>query len=181
MKKLFTLLLFAVPLAAQTNVAPQQHFSLSGSVVSFMGPNGSAPASIADGYVNITRSWSAGYQQVTIPQLATFKFGMVDLTKPLPTLLGKKLTAKLQFDASQWTVDFYGGAGKVNQGNLGVDRVAETAGLCATRKLTANVSAKLVCGQWLHGGTVNGFLTSGVPTGASSSTAAVSSGISLKF
>lgn len=178
MKKLLALLLFAFPLFAQT---PQQHFSLSGSAVSFMGPNGSAPASIADGYVNITKSWSAGYQQITIPQLATFKFGMVDLTKPLPSLLGKKLTAKLQFDATQWTVDFYGGAGKVNQGTLGVDRIAETAGVCATRKLTANVSAKLVCGAWLHGGTVSGLLASGIPTGAASSTASVSSGIQVHF
>lgn len=166
---------------AQISAPAQQHFSLSGSAVSFMGPNGSAPASIADGYVNITKSWSAGYQQVIVPQVATFKFGMVDLTKPLPSLLGKKITAKLQFDATQWTVDFYGGVGKVNQGTFGVDRIAETAGVCATRRLTANVSARLVCGQFLHGGTVTGVLASGIPTGASSSTAAVSSGISVHF
>lgn len=170
------LLLLCSSASAQT-----QHFSLSGSAVSFMGPNGAAPASIADGYTNVTKSWSIGYQQVTIPQLATFKFGIVDLTKPLPSLLGKKNTAKLVFDASLWTVDFYGGAGKVNQDNLGVDRVAETLGICASRKLTTNVSAKLVCGQWLHGGTINGILSSGVTTGASSSTAAVSSGITLHF
>lgn len=182
MKKLIALLLFAVPLFAQTNAAPPvQHFTLSGSIVSYMGPAGATPASIADGYFRLTNRLSAGYMQLTIPTIATGKFGMLKYDCPLAACLGKKLNAKLVFDTSKITLSFLGGAGKINQSSLGVDRIGETAGLCVSYSLGANVSARLACGIWVHGGIVNGLLSTGLPGSPSSSTAAVSSGLQVNF
>jgi len=185
---LFSVLLLAITCFAQTPTptpAPTQHFTMSGSVVSYMGPGGSAPAAIADGYVNITKSWLVGYQQITIPSLATAKLGIVDFEHSLSAILGKTLTSKLAFDATQWQVDVFAGAGKLNESALNVNHIAETGGACLSRKLTTNLSLQPICGQWLHGGIVNGPLVTGVGSTASStsasSTTAVSSGISIHF
>jgi hypothetical protein len=172
-------LFLALPLVG---LAQTQHFSLSGSAISFMGPAGSAPASIADGSFNVTQRVSFGYQQITIPQLATAKLGTLSYSAPLSSFVGKKMTAKFVFDASKISVNLLAGAGKLNQTTLNVNRIAETVGACLSYPLGANVSAKVVCGQWLHGGIVNGILSTGVPgTPTSSSNAVISSGISVHF
>jgi hypothetical protein len=182
MKKLFALLLFAIPLFAQTNaVPPPVHFSLSGSIVSYMGPGGAAPSSVVDGYFNLTQRVSVGYMQLTVPSIATAKFGMVKYDCPLSSCLGKKLTGKLVFDASKITLSFLAGAGKLNQSVLNVDRVAETGGLCVSYPVGGGVSLQLACGLWVHGGIVNGLLSTGIPGTSASSTAAVSSGVSIHF
>ena len=182
MKKLIALLLFAVPLFAQTNaVPPPQHFSLSGSVISYMGAGGSTPATIVDGYFNVTQRVALGYQQIVIPTLATAKLGMVTYSLPLNSLVGKKLAAKFVFDSSKIGVTFLGGAGKLNQSTLNVNRTAETAGACVSYPIGANVSIRLVCGQWIHGGIVNGLLSTGLPAAPNSSTSAVSSGLQVHF
>jgi hypothetical protein len=175
-----TVVFLSLSLAAS---AQQQHFSLSGSAVSFMGPSGSTPASIADGYFNLTKSLSLGYQQITIPDLATARLGLVNYAKPLSSWLGKSISSKLVFDASKITVSVYGGAGKLTQNTLSVNRIAETAGACVSYPISANVSAKIVCAQWLHGGIVNGVLTSQPLPGttANASNAVVSSGITVHF
>ncbi len=185
-KLLLLMLLFSGVAQAQTPASSTQHFSLSGSAVSFMGPGGTAPASIADGYFNATKNFSIGYQQITIPQLATVKLGVVDYGKPACSWLGAKLSAKLVFDCSKVQIDVFGGAGKLNESTLNVNRVAETLGACISYTLGANVSAKLVCGQWLHGGIVNGFITNGslpgtAPAAPNNSSAAVSSGLKVHF
>lgn len=171
----------SVPGLAQST----QHFSLSGGPISYMGPGGSAPATVADGYFNITKNFSAGYQQIIIPGLATAKLGMLDYGKPLCSWLGKKLSAKLVFDCSKESIDVFGGAGKLSQSGLNVNRIAEAAGLCISRSLGANVSVNLVCGEYLHGGIVNGVVIAGQVPGTApatnSSNAAVFSQIKVHF
>lgn len=175
-------LILCSPGSAQTNaVPPPTHFSLSGSIVSYMGPGGAAPASIADGYFNLTQRLSLGYMQLTIPTVATAKFGMIKYDCPLSACLGKKLTAKFVFDTSKITLSFLGGAGKLNQSALNVDRVAETAGACISYPVGGGVSLQLACGLWVHGGIVNGLLSTGVPGQPNSSTAAVASGVKVSF
>jgi len=147
-----------------------------------MGPGGSSPASIADGYFNITNRLSVGYQQITIPSLATARLGIVAYSTPLSSLAGKKLTAKFVFDASKITLTFLGGVGKLNQDNLSVSHIAETAGVCVNYPVGANVSIKLVCGQWLHGGIVNGLISNtSIPGVTSPSNTVVSSGVAVHF
>jgi hypothetical protein len=183
MRKGFIVITLILGIAFATP-AQTQHFSLSGSVVSFMGPGGSTPASIADGYFNITPNFSTGYQQITIPTLATARLGMLAYSKPLSSWVGKTLTKKFVFDASKINLTLLGGVGKLNQGTLNVNRIAETVGLCVDYPVAANVSIKVVCGQWLHGGIVNGIIGNvpipGSPT-TNSSTAAISSGVRIHF
>jgi hypothetical protein len=179
---LLALMLAGSPVMAQTNaVPPPQHFSLSGQVISYMGAGGSTPATIVDGYFNVTARVALGYQQIIIPTLATAKLGVATYSLPLNSLVGKKLSAKFVFDSSKIGVTFLAGAGKLNQTMLGVNRTAETAGACVSYPIGANVSIKLVCGQWIHGGIVQGFLTTGVPASPTSSTSAVSSGLAIHF
>lgn len=161
--------------------APVQHFSLSGSVIGYLGPGGSTPSSIADGYFNLTQRVAIGYQQITIPTVATVKLGCATYSLPLNVLAGKKLSAKFVFDASKIGVTFIAGAGKLNQSVLNVDRVAETGGIYISYPLGSNVSLKLIGAQWLHGGIVNGVLATGLPSSPNSSSAAISTGISVHF
>ena len=184
---ILAVLLFAVPMVFGQTSAPAstQHFSLSGGAVSFMGPAGSAPATIGDGYFNVTKSLSAGYQQLVVPGLLTTKLGMLDIGKPLPSWIGKTLNSKLAFDSSKVSVDVFFGAGKLTQNVLNVNRIAEAAGVCVSYSLGANVSANVVCGEYLHGGIVNGFITTGQLPGTTaspnSSNAAVYSQIKVHF
>ena len=173
--------LFGTTLAAQTPPASQQHFSMSGNVVSYFGPSGSAPASLADGYFNLTANVSIGYQHITIPSIATLQFGMVAYSRPLSSWVGQKLTKKFVFDATKVQVTAFGGLGKLVQDNFSVNRMAETGGACIAYPIAANVSVKLVCGQYIHGGIVNGFLTTGVPSSPTSNNASVSSGLAIHF
>lgn len=170
------LLILCSPGFAQT-----QHFSLSGSVIGYLGPGGSTPSSIADGYFNLTQRVAIGYQQITIPTIATIKLGCVTYSLPLNTLAGKKLSSKFVFDASKIGVTFIAGAGKLNQDVLNVNRVAETGGVYISYPLGSNVSLKLVGAQWIHGGIVNGILATGLPSSPNSSSAAISTGISVHF
>ena len=166
---------------------PTQHFTLGGSVVSYMGPGGTSPASIADGYVNLTKNFSVGFQQITIPTIANIRLGLVDYGKPACSWLGKTISAKLVFDCSKVQIDVFGGAGKLNESALNVNRIAEAAGVCVNYSLGSNVSAKLLCGEYVHGGIVNGLITSGSIPGVTSpaapqnSTAAVSTGLKVHF
>lgn len=184
MKNLFALALLClapVILSAQTNaVPPVQHFSLSGSVISYLGPGGSAPATIADGSFNVTARVAFGYQTIIVPTVATMKFGTASYSLPLNSLVGKKLSGKFVFDSSKIGVTFIGGAGKINQSALNVDRIGETAGIYISYPLGSNVSLRLVGAQWVHGG-INGFLATGLPSSSGSSSAAISTGIAVHF
>lgn len=183
MKKAILLLVLLI-CAAQTRA---QHFSASGNVVSFMGPAGSVPASVADGYFNATKHISFGYQQITIPSLATLKLGMIAGDCTLAGCLGKKITSHLVFDATKPKLTFFGGAGKLNESSLGVNRIAEGVGVCIAYPVSGNVSLNIACGEYLHGGIVSGFLTTGIPGTAptpaapQSSNANVYSGVKIHF
>ena len=179
---LFLLFLFPSFARAQAVApAPTQHFSLSGSVVSFMGPGGAAPASIADGYFNLTPNFSVGYQQITVPSIASARLGMGAYSKPLSSWAGKRLTKKFVFDATKINVTLLVGVGKLTQSIDNVNHIAETAGVCVDYPVGGNVSIKLVCGQWLHGGMVNGLIGNIPIPAQSSSTAAISSGVKVHF
>ena len=182
---LLLLLLPTFSFAQAVAPAPTQHFSLSGSVVSFMGPGGAAPASIADGYFNLTQNFSVGYQQITVPSIASARLGMGAYSRPLSSWAGKKLTKKFVFDATKINVTLLVGVGKLTQSIDNVNHIAETAGVCVDYPVGGNVSIKLVCGQWLHGGMVNGLIGNVPIPGSSpatqSSTAAISSGVKVHF
>lgn len=178
---LLMVLLIPGMLFAQTNAVPVQHFSLSGSVIGYFGPGGSTPSSIADGYFNLTQRVALGYQQITIPTIATVKLGCATYSLPLNSLAGKKLSTKFVFDSSKIGVTFLAGVGKLNQDTLNVDRIAETAGVYISYPLGSNVDLKLIGAQWLHGGIVNGVLATGLPSSPNSSSAAISAGIRVHF
>lgn len=174
MKKLALLAIFlALPTFAQTPML--SHFSLSGSAVGFMGSSGSQPASIVGLNFQLTPSVLIGYQQIQIPGISTnFDLGVVGYGKSLSSLLGKTLSDKMLFDATQVNVEFVGGAGKqIGTAPNASSHVAECAGVFLSIPVSSNVSFQMIGAEWLHG-TSNGFITS-------PSTAAISSGLSINF
>jgi hypothetical protein len=188
MKRLATLLsavlLLTIASFAQTTSAPApslwQNISVTGSAAGFLGNSaGSQVAIIAGGWFQATARVSIGYQQVVIPTTASFDFGMGQYSLPLNALLGKKISSKLKFDASQETFSVYGGLGRVTQsaqatGSVPVNRFAETIGVSLTIPLSANVGFTLISAQFLHGGTTTGLITT-------PSTSAISSGLKVSF
>jgi hypothetical protein len=173
--------LLAVPVAAygqnpvtSDNVA---HFSLTANATGFLGGSGgSQPATIEGAWMNISRRVSLGYLNLTIPTLATFHFGAGQYQAPLSSLLGKKITAHLLFDASKVSVGFQGGVGKLVQGTMNVSHIAEIAGVCLNYPVSSSLSMQLVCGYAVHGGVkgFNGFVSNATQ-------AAVAAGISINI
>lgn len=182
MKRAF-LLLLAVLLApavfAQTPVTADNftHFSLTGSATGFLGASGgNQPANIAGGWFNITQRVSIGAEMITIPTVATFKFGMVQYQLPLANLVGKKLTGHFLFDASKVAVGFQGGVGNLVQSNQNVSKIAGTVGVTLSYPLSDHLSMQIISAQYVRGGVAG---TSGLVS--SPSAAAISSGLGINF
>lgn len=150
------------------------HFTLSGSAVAFKGTSSTLAASIGQASFQMTKRLAIGYEQVTVPTLASFDLGVVSYTLPLNALAGKKLSSHFTFDPTQIGVTFQGGIGKVLQADQGVSRIAETVGVYISYPLANHLSLNIIGGQWLHGGVQNGFIVT-------PSTAAISSGLSISF
>lgn len=162
----------AVPAVAQTGTI--QHITLSGSATGFMGGGGTQPASIAGATFSLTQRISLGYEQITIPSVASFDMGIGQYTLPFSSLMGKKISSHFVFDASKVNVTFMAGAGKLLQSAQNVSRIAETAGVYVSYPISGNLSVRIVGAQYIHGGVQNGLLTT-------PSTAAISTGLSLSF
>ena len=160
------------------------NLSVSGSATGFavVGSSSSAPlaATIADVSFQATCHISAGYETLIVPTVADYNFAMAHYTIPLSSLIGKNLTAKLNFDASKVWVDFKGGVGKVVQSNLNKSSFAATIGPTVSIPLNSFVTWNTVGVQYVYGHLAG---TSGVivqPNGLLSNMS-VSSGISLSL
>lgn len=176
-------LLFAVPLLAQNAPAPSpfSNFSLDGSAVGFLGSaSGSQPASLVGAWYQTTARVSFGFETIQIPANSSWYFGMAKYQLPLSSLLGKKITAKLKFDASQIGVGFEGGLGKMLQSATAaqiaapVNRFAGTVGVTVSIPLSSNLAFQAISAQWLQSGVQHGLIVT-------PSTAAISTGLSLHF
>ena|ERR1700675_2042067 len=120
---------------------------------------GTHPASNVGTSLQLTASISAGYNQLTIQDTNTyFRMGVVNYTKPLSSLLGKKASAAFVFDPSQIQITFQGGLGKVTQNFTGLPsthHIAEEAGVFIIYPLSDHLNAQLFGYQVYHGGTQN--------------------------
>lgn len=177
MKKLFiAFLLCAAPIFAQSTPQSLNHFSITGSGAGFTGAAGGSQAtSIAGASYQFTSSISLGYQNIMVPGVTSYDFGVFQYAKPLSSLLGKTLSSKTTFDASSVTVSFLGGAGEVMSP---AKHIAETAGVYVSfpmKTSAGGVSVGPVLGfQYVHSPSVNGFVTS-------PSSAAISAGLGISF
>lgn len=173
---LFALLALFVTSGHAQDTASQsiQHFTLSGSAMAFKGVSGTQAASIGQASLQLTSRVDIGYEQITVPTLATWDLGVAGYALPLNSLLGKKISSHFAFDSSGYKVHFQAGIGKVMQSTQSVSRIAETAGVYLTKDVANHITLRIIGGEWLHGGVQNGFIVT-------PSTAAISSGLSISF
>jgi hypothetical protein len=151
---------------------PTNYITITGSALGFRDSytDSVAASSEMGAALQITKRVSFGYDQVTVPAAnRVYRYGVINYTIPLDTLLGKKLASKFVFDASAFNVIFKAGGGKLAQTapSINLDVITETAGMYVVHKLMGPVSL-MVGGQWLHGG-------------KNPSNAAFTTGLSLSF
>ena len=173
---IFAILNLLLFLAAPALFAQTDHFTLSGSAVGFMAAGSSAPASIAGASFHLTQRVSIGYEQLTVPTVASFDMGLVRYTLPLSSLVGKSLTSRFVFDASKISVSFKAGAGKVLQSALNVSRIAETGGVSVIYPLANHIDLSVISISYYHGGVsgTNGLVIT-------PSTSAIATGLAVHF
>lgn len=160
---LFSLLLFAAPAMAQGG-SPQstnaiQHFSVSATAVPWAGTQ-TSPGVVEGGSVGLTQRVSLGFQHISLAP-ATYDIGLAEYTAPVKVLLGKKISAKLTFDPSKYSVTFFAGAGLIRQtapDGTQLQEVSETAGAGLNYCADSHVCVEIISGQWLHHGGSNIFL-----------------------
>ncbi len=174
---ILAILFMAAGLRAQTAatpaIPPVQLFTLSANVAGFNSPSATNGAMIATAAIQILPSVSVGYEHIGITSInSRYELGVIAYTRTLNTLLGKTISDKLLFDASQIGITFSAGAGKLLQPTA--NRIAETAGVHISYPLSDHISYQIVGIDVLHGGVQTGFLTS-------STTEALSTGINLHF
>jgi hypothetical protein len=160
------------------------NFSASGSATGFavVGSSSSTPiaSTIAGVSYQVTCRFSAGYETLIVPSVASYNFAMGHYTLPLNALIGKKISAKLNFDASKVYVDFKAGVGKVIQSSINESAFAATLGPTVSIPLNSIVTWNAVGIQYVYG-RLSG--TSGIivqPNGLINSMS-VSSGLSFSF
>lgn len=169
---IIALLTAPVAFAQGTPTSSLQHFTLSGTATGVAGVAGAQGATILEADFSITKDVSFGYQQIIVPSSAnSFDLGVVEYTRPLSALLGKKVSSALTFNASGWNATFFGGGGRIVASG---SHVAETAGIRLSCPLTTNLTFQMISAQWLHGPSTNGLVTS-------PSVAAISSGLQINF
>jgi hypothetical protein len=170
------ILLIAVNVHAQAPLPvtpPVQTFVITGNIAGFNGASATSGAVIASAGMQVTNAISASYVHVGISAInSRYELGVIGYSRTLNSLLGKKISDKLLFDASQIGVTFTGGVGKVLQPK--VNGFAETVGIHISHPLTNNMSVQIIGIDFLHGGGHTGFLTRNV-------TEAVSTGINIHF
>lgn len=177
MKKfILAFLLCAAPVFAQSTPQALNHFSITGSGAGFTGAAGGSQATSITGIsYQFTSHVSFGYQNILVPSVSSYDFGVFEYATPLSSIIGKKLSSSTTFDASSVTVSFLGGAGEVMSP---AKHIAETAGVYVSfpmKTTTGGVSIGPVLGfQYVHSPSVNGFVTS-------PSSAAISAGLGISF
>ena len=162
---------------AQT-VDPAEHVTLGASVIGFVGSaGGSVPASIVSANFNVTPSVAIGFEELTVPSIASYHLAVGAYTLPLARLAGKPFNSGF---LNKVNVSFLAGGGILEQGRWAcrgprsIDRVAETVGAAATYPLFKHVTLQLLGYQYVHAGIVN-------DRRGASSTSAISSGVALSF
>src|SRR5271155_3406225 len=112
----FLLYVLCVPNSlGQTNVAapPTFHFVAGGSAIGFNSGSGSQAGSIAYTGIQVTTDVAVTYEHITVGSLnASGNLAVASYTRPLNALLGKTVSSKLLFDASNINVTFGAGAGR---------------------------------------------------------------------
>lgn len=129
------------------------HFSVDASAVGFSGGAQTSAASIAGGWVALTKRVSIGYEQVNAPAIsAAYYFGRAGYTVPLKAMLGKKISSSFVFDPSPWSVSFSGGIGVLRQTLSSVmqQHIATEAGASLLYTANGHIGVEVVSGQWLH-------------------------------
>jgi hypothetical protein len=128
-----------------------QHFVISASASGYNGQKGEQAVSLAGAAVQVTNNVSVGYFNISNPTDSTqpkYHMGVVNYTRELQALVGKKLASKVVFDTTNWLVTFQAGAGKVSY--LNAQHVAEVGGVFLSRPIANNM--QIQCGyQVLHG------------------------------
>ncbi len=154
MKKIIAVLICflgsAFAVCGQTPAAPPTfHFVAGGSAINFTA-NGSNVGSVAYTGLQLTAGIAATYEHITVPSLSSrYELGVISYTKPLNSLLGKTLSSKLLFDASNMNVTFQGGGGKLLTPTS--NHLAETVGASLSYPIAGTSMAVQVIGyQWVH-------------------------------
>ena len=182
LKAVAMILFLALPAMGQTTQQPApvfDKFVVSANVSGISGVGGGQHAASNVGTsLQLTASISAGFNQLTIQDTNTyFRMGVVNYTKPLSALLGKKASAAFVFDPSQIQITFQGGLGKVSQNFTAapsIHHIAEEAGIFIIYPLSDHLNAQLFGYQVYHGGTMNLGVTY-------NQTQAISTGLVLHF
>lgn len=183
LKALATILFLALPAMGQTTQQPTpvfDKFVVSANASGINGAGGGTHAASNVGTsLQLTASISAGYNQLTIADTNTyFRMGVINYTKPLSSLLGKKASAAFVFDPSQIQITFQGGLGKVTQNftapAASLHHIAEEAGVFIIYPLSDHLNAQLFGYQVYHGATQNLGVTY-------NQTQAISTGLVLHF
>lgn len=158
-------LVMAITIKGQTTPPTQSptpvfsRFVVSANVSAVNGGSTNAASNIGTA-LQLTQSFSAGYNQLTIQNTNTyFRMGVVNYTRPLSSLLGKKISDAFVFDPSQIQITFQGGLGKVTQNFTNplpsTNHIAETVGVFVVYPLADHLNAQLFGYQLYHGGTMN--------------------------
>jgi hypothetical protein len=169
------ILFIGVPMVFGQTAKPAslQYFTLTGSATGFLQNGNASTASTAGASLQLTPSLAIGYSQVMIPAKASYRLGTVNFSKPLSSLLGKRLSSKFVFDISQVGVTFQAGAGKQLQNGNVPSHVAEVAGVALYYPLASHLSLQVLGYQYVHS-SVSGFIkTNGQQ--------AISTGFAVKF
>jgi hypothetical protein len=147
-------------LAFGQNVAapPTFHFVAGGSAIGFNSGSGAQVGSLAYTGLQVTNTVAVSYEHLNVPSMnATGNLAVASYTRGLNSLLGKSLSSKLLFDASNINVTFSGGAGKwaTTKSNI-----AETAGVSISYPIPGTSAAVQILGyQYIHAPNVNGIVT----------------------
>jgi hypothetical protein len=128
---------------------PISHLILTGSAASFKSSTGTNPASIMYAGLQVTKTFSAGYEQLTVSGLPIRgQFGVATYSNTLDTFLGKTISSHLVFDSSNIVLTVGGGLGKwlTPQKN----NIAETFHVSLTYPLTTHLGWQLFGYQVFH-------------------------------
>lgn len=154
-------LLSALPVLAQTNIAPPPtfHFVTGGDAIGFSSGSGNNPGSIAWTGLQVTANITTSYMHLTVPGISVrAELGVASYTTPLSSILGKTLSSKLLFDSTNLNVTCNGGAGKW----FGASKngVAETGGCSLSYPLPGTSASLQLFGlQYVHAPGTNGLIT----------------------
>src|ERR1700676_133059 len=145
---------------------PISHIVLTASASGFKDGTGSHPASIAFAGLQLTKTISLGYEQLTVSgEPVRGQFGIVTYSNTLDRFVGAKVTSHFVFDATNIVVTVGGGAGKwlTPQKNS----IAETFHASLTYPLAAHVGWQLFGYQLFHSAntTVHANYTQTLSTG----------------